>query len=149
MNILTSKERAELRGKANMLDTTLMVGKGGVTDAVIAEAECQLTANELVKGKVLETALMDPREVSDAICAATGAEGVQVVGTKFVLWRKSDKKEEKAPAKPKPKKVNPVKAGIRARKQAMKKKREARNEYFHNAAVKAAIEKRRSSEENV
>ncbi len=145
MTILTSKERAELRSKANTLDTTLMVGKGGVTDAVIAEAECQLTANELVKGKVLETAMADPREVSDAICAATGAEGVQVVGTKFVIWRKSEK-EEKKPAKPKPKKVNPVKAGIRARKQAQKKKREARNEYFRNAAVKAAIEKRKAEE---
>ena len=147
MTILTSKERAELRGKANTLDTTLMVGKGGVTDAVIAEAECQLTANELVKGKVLETAMMDPREVSDAICAATGAEGVQVVGTKFVIWRRSEK-EEKKPAKPKPKKVNPVMAGIRARKQALKKKREARNEYFHAAAVKAAIEKRKTEEQN-
>ncbi len=145
MIILTSNDRADLRSKANTLDTTLMVGKGGVTDAVIAEAECQLTANELVKGKVLETAMADPREVSDAICAATGAEGVQVVGTKFVIWRKSEK-EEKKPAKPKPKKVNPVKAGIRARKQAQKKKREARNEYFRNAAVKAAIEKRKAEE---
>ena len=121
-----------------------MVGKGGVTEAVIAEAECQLTANELVKGKVLESALAEPLEVSDAICAATGAEGVQIVGTKFVIWRKSDKKEEKKPAKPKAKKTNPVKAGIRARKQAQKKKREARKEYFHMAAVKAAIEKRKT-----
>ena len=48
--MLTSKERAELRSQANTLDTTLMVGKGGVTEAVIAEAENQLDARELVKG---------------------------------------------------------------------------------------------------
>ena len=124
-----------------------MVGKGGVTDAVIAEADCQLSANELVKGKVLETAMLDPREVSDAICAAIGADGVQVVGTKFVLYRKSDK-ETKGPSRPKSgRKANPVKAGIRARRQAMKKQREARNEYFRNAAVQAAIEKRKAREE--
>ena len=76
--MLTSKERADLRAQSNALDTTLMVGKGGVTESVIAEAENQLTARELVKGKVLEGALMSPREVSDAICQATGAEGVAV-----------------------------------------------------------------------
>ena len=66
--MLNSKQRAELRAQSNDLDTTLMVGKGGVTEAVIAEAENQLTARELVKGKVLEGALMSPREVSDAVC---------------------------------------------------------------------------------
>ena len=52
--MLTSKERADLRAQSNALDTTLMVGKGGVTESVIAEAENQLTARELVKGKVLD-----------------------------------------------------------------------------------------------
>ena len=66
--MLTSKERAELRSQATTIDTTLMVGKGGVTDAVIAEAENQLNARELVKGKVLEGAMMTPREVCDEIC---------------------------------------------------------------------------------
>ena len=91
--MLNSKQRAELRAQSNDLDTTLMVGKGGVTEAVIAEAENQLTARELVKGKVLEGALMSPREVSDAICEATGAEGVACVGSKFVIYRFSEKDE--------------------------------------------------------
>ena len=56
--MLTSKQRAEFRAQANSLETTLMVGKDGVTEAVIAEADKLLTARELVKGKVLETALM-------------------------------------------------------------------------------------------
>ena len=89
--MLTSKERAELRAQANPIDTTLIVGKGGVTDSVIAEAENQLTARELVKGKVLEGAFMTPREVSDAICEATGAGGVAVIGYKFVIYRFSEK----------------------------------------------------------
>ena len=70
--MLTSKQRSEFRAQANSLETTLIVGKEGVTEAVIAEAERLLTARELVKGKVLEAALMSPREVSDAICEATG-----------------------------------------------------------------------------
>ena len=132
--MLTSKERAELRAQANTLETTLMVGKGGVTEAVIAEAETQLTARELVKGKVLEGALMSPREVSDEICEATGAEGVSVIGTKFVIWRFSEKLQEErnqtGRAKRKPTKVNPVRKGAQARRQAAKKVREQRNEYF-------------------
>ena len=66
--MLTSKQRAELRAQANDLETTLMVGKGGVTENVLLEAKNQLEARELVKGRVLETAFMSAREVSDAIC---------------------------------------------------------------------------------
>ena len=58
--MLTSKERAELRAQANELETTLMVGKEGVTEAVVAEADRLLTARELIKGKVLEGAFLSP-----------------------------------------------------------------------------------------
>ena len=92
--MLTSKQRAEFRAQANTLETTLMVGKDGVTEAVAAEADRLLTARELVKGKVLESALMSAREVSDAICEATGAEGISCVGNKFVIWRFSEKCQE-------------------------------------------------------
>ena len=88
--MLTSKQRAELRSQANTLETTLMVGKDGVTEAVIEEADKLLTARELIKGKVLETAFMTAREVSDEICQATGADGVSCVGNKFVIYRFSD-----------------------------------------------------------
>ena len=145
--MLTSKERAELRAQATTLDTTLMVGKSGVTEAVIAEAENLLTARELVKGKVLEGALMSPREVSDEICEATGAEGVAVIGTKFVIYRFSEKCQEErnqtGRAKRKPEKVNPVRKGAQARRQAAKKVREQRNEYFRQQAIEKAIEKSR------
>ena len=148
--MLTSKERAELRSQATALDTTLMVGKGGVTEAVIAEAENQLTARELVKGKVLEGALMSPREVSDEICEATGADGVAVVGNKFVIYRFSEKCQEernqtgRAKRKATPvSKADPVRKGIRARRAAAKKVREQRNEYFRQQAIERSIEKSR------
>ena len=145
--MLTSKERAELRAQANTLETTLMVGKDGVTDAIIAEAETQLTARELVKGKVLETAFLSPREVSDAICEATGADGVACIGTKFVIYRFSEKAQEErnqtGRAKRKPTKVNPVRKGAQARRQAARKVREQRNEYFRQQAIEKAIERDR------
>ena len=148
--MLTSKERAELRAQANTLETTLIVGKGGVTEAVIAEAENLLTARELVKGKVLEGAMMTPREVSDAICAETGADGVSVIGTKFVLYRFSPKLQEQrnetGRAKKKPisvAKANPVRKGAQARRQAAKKVRQQRNEYFRQQAIDKAIERDR------
>lgn len=146
--MLTSKQRAELRAQANALETTLMVGKDGVTAGIIEEADRLLTARELVKGKVLEAALMSPREVSDALCEALGAEGIVCLGSKFVIWRYSEKCQEernqtgrarrKAPAKGN---ADPVGKGIRARRQAAQKVREQRNQYFKEQALERSIEK--------
>ena len=151
--MLTSKQRAELRGLANNLNTTLIVGKDGVTDAVIAEAENLLTARELVKGKVLETALMSAREVSDAICEATGADGVSCVGYKFVIYRFSEKCQAernatgRAKRKETPKsKADPVRKGAKARRDAARKVREQRNEYFRQQAIEKSIERSREKQ---
>ena len=148
--MLTSKERAELRSQANNLETTLMVGKDGVTDAVVAEADNQLTARELVKGKVLENAMLSPREVCDALCEATGADGVSVIGTKFVIYRFSEKLQAQrnmtGRAKRKTTKVNPVKKGAQARRQAANKVRQQRNEYFRQQAIERSIERAREKQ---
>ena len=145
--MLTSKERAELRAQANAIDTTLIVGKDGVTENVVAEADRLLTARELVKGKVLETALMSAREVSDEICEATGADGVSCVGSKFVIYRFSEKCQEErnqtGRAKRREVKANPVRKGAQARRQAARKVREQRNEYFRQQAIDRAIERSR------
>ena len=145
--MLTSKQRSELRAQANGLEVTLMVGKGGVSESVIAEAEILLESHELVKGKVLETALMSAREASDAICEETGADGVSCVGYTFVIWRKSKKLEAAQKAKEKAavpkKKVNPVKVGRQKRRAAAKAEKERKAQYFHDEAVKAAIERRK------
>ena len=151
--MLTSKERADLRAQANVLETTLMVGKEGVTEAVVAEADRLLTARELVKGKVLESALMSAREVSEAICEATGADGVSCVGSKFVIYRFSEKCQEernqtgRAKRKATPvSKSDPVRKGIRARRAAEKKVREQRNAYFREKAIEKAIEREREKQ---
>ena len=151
--MLTSKQRAEYRAQANSLETTLMVGKDGVTEAVITEADKLLTARELIKGKVLESALMTAREVSDEICEATGAEGISCVGSKFVIWRFSEKCQEernatgRAKRKETPKsKADPVGKGARARRAAAKKVREQRNAYFKEKAIEKAIERSREKQ---
>ena len=151
--MLTSKQRAEFRAQANTLETTLMVGKDGVTEAVIAEADKLLTARELIKGKVLESALMTAREVSDAICEETGADGISCVGNKFVIWRFSEKCQEernqtgRAKRKATPvSKSNPVRKTMRARREAAKKAREQRNEYFRQQAIERSIEKAREKQ---
>ena len=151
--MLTSKQRAEFRAQANTLETTLMVGKDGVTEAVVAEADKLLTARELIKGKVLESALMTVREVSDAICEATGADGISCVGNKFVIWRFSEKCQAernqtgRAKRKETPKsKADPVGKGMRARKAAARKVREQRNEYFRQQAIEKSIEKAREKQ---
>ena len=150
--MMTSKERAALRGQANTIDVTLMVGKGGVSETLIAEAEKLLEAHELVKGRVLEAAMLTAREACDALCEATGADGVQVVGGTFVIYRKSEKleRERKAAGQAKKaaaKKVNPVKAGVQARRKQAKAEKQRKQKYYHDAAVKAAIERRKQSEQ--
>ena len=143
--MLTSKQRAELRAQANTLETTLMVGKGGITEQVIAEAKTQLTARELVKGRVLEAALLSAREASDELCAALGAEGIQTVGSKFVIYKKSEKKTQeaaRAARQLKKKAENPVRRGAQERRRQAKEMREKRNEYFRQAAIQAAIDSR-------
>ena len=144
--MLTSKQRADLRSEANTLETTLMVGKGGVTENVLLEAKTQLEARELVKGRVLETALMTAREVSDEICEALGADGIQCVGSKFVIYKKSEKKAQEAARAARAeqkKKANPVRRGAQERRRKAREEREKRNEYFRQSAIQAAIEKRK------
>ena len=148
--MLTSKQRADLRAQANDLDTTLMVGKGGVTENVLSEAARQLEARELVKGRVLEAALLSAREVCDALCEALGADGVQCVGSKFVIYRRSEKKAQEAARQArelKKRKSNPVRRGAQERRRQAREERERRNEYIRQAAIQAAIERRKSREE--
>lgn len=145
--MMTSKQRAEFRSQANTIETTLMVGKEGVSDALVKQTIVQLEARELVKGKVLETALMTAREACDALCERTGADGIQVVGNKFVIYKKSEKlaleQREKQPL-PKKTKVNPVRAGVRKRRKQAKAARERKNDYFKQAAIQQAIERRKN-----
>ena len=106
--MLTSKQRADLRAQANDLDTTLMVGKGGVTENVLSEAARQLEARELVKGRVLEAALLSAREVCDALCEALGAvrrleiRDLPPLGEEGTGGRTAGARAEKAQVEPRP-----------------------------------------------
>ena len=143
--MLTSKQRADLRAEANTLETTLMVGKGGITENVIAEAATQLEARELVKGRVLEAAFMTAREACDALCEALNADGIQCVGSKFVIYKKSEKKAQEAARQARAlqkKNANPVRRGAQERRRQAKEAREKRNEYFRQAAIQTAIDRR-------
>jgi RNA-binding protein len=145
--MITSKQRAELRAKANELETTLMIGKEGITDALISELDRQLEARELVKGKVLESALLTAREAADILCQELHAEGIQCVGNKFVLWRHSETLAKKTgTARPKVK-VNPVRAGIHKRRAAARAEREKRNEYFRKEAIEFARQRRSEAQD--
>ena len=88
---LTSKQRAQLRGMAMTEDTIIQIGKGGITEAVIESVGNALRARELVKGKVLENSMLTAREACDALSEACRAEQVQVIGTKFVLYKRNPK----------------------------------------------------------
>lgn len=89
--MLTSKQRAYLRSIAAKVDTILYIGKEGITDNVITQAKDALKARELVKGKVQENSLLSPREACDRLCQECKAEGVQIIGSKFVLYKRNEK----------------------------------------------------------
>ena len=88
---ITTKQRAQLRGLAMSEDTIIQIGKGGITDSVIASVSAALKARELVKGKVLENSMLTAREACDTLSEACKAEQVQVIGTKFVLYKRNEK----------------------------------------------------------
>jgi len=91
---LTSKQRAQLRGLANGIDTILIVGKDGVGDNLVKQADDALEARELIKGRVLENSMLTSREAAEELSRLTRSEVVQVIGTKFVLYRPSHRKDK-------------------------------------------------------
>ena len=92
---LTSKQGAQLRGLANSIDTIVHIGKDGLGENLIKQANDALEARELIKCRVLENSEYTAREGAEALAKATRSEVVQVIGTKFVLYRQSHNKEKK------------------------------------------------------
>ena len=87
---ITSKQRAQLRALAMNEDTIIQVGKGGINDALVASVNDALRARELIKGRVLENSMLTAREACDELSQLCKAEQVQVIGTKFVLYKRND-----------------------------------------------------------
>ncbi len=91
---LNSRQRAQLRGLANSIDTIIHIGKDGIGENLIKQANDALEARELIKGKVLENSMLTAREGAEELAQATRSQVVQVIGTKFVLYRETHSKEK-------------------------------------------------------
>ncbi len=89
--MLTSKQRAYLRGIASQYETIFQVGKGGISDAFIRQVDDALRVRELIKLRVLDNAEYTSKEASNILAEATGSDVVQVIGSKFVLFRRNPK----------------------------------------------------------
>ena len=103
--MITSKQRSQLRALAAAEDTIIQVGKGGITENLIASVDAALKARELVKGRVLENSMLTAREACDALAEACKADQVQVIGTKFVLYKRNEKEPKIELVKDKKKKA--------------------------------------------
>ena len=92
---LTSKQRAQLRGLANSLEPIVHIGKEGISDSLVKQADEALEARELIKCKVLENAMLTAKEACGELSIRTRSEAVQVIGSRFVLYRQSHNKDKK------------------------------------------------------
>ncbi len=91
---ITSKQRAKLRGMAQHMEPIVHIGKEGLTENIVVQAGDALEARELIKGTVQQNSSVTARQACDELCAACGAQGVSVVGRKFVLYRESETKKK-------------------------------------------------------
>ena len=89
--MITSKDRAKLRGLAQKLEPVVLIGKGGITDQVVESVGLVLDKRELIKIKLLQNSGLEGRPASDEICQKLGADGVQCIGSIIVIYKKSNK----------------------------------------------------------
>jgi len=86
---MTGKQRARLRAMANTIETILYIGKDGITENTVRECYDALEARELIKGCVQQGAPLSAREALTELCGKTGAEPIQQIGRRFVMYRPS------------------------------------------------------------
>ena len=92
---LTGKQRAQLRALANGIEPVVHIGKDGIGENLVRQADDALEARELIKCRVLENCELSAREACDELSRRTRSEPVQVIGTKFVLYRETHRKDKK------------------------------------------------------
>lgn len=93
--MITTKQRAYLRALGNALDPVMQIGKDGITENSVTSVNLLLEARELIKIKVLNNADTTAREISNQLCSLTGADPVQSIGNKVILYKRSTKKDFK------------------------------------------------------
>lgn len=91
--MITSKQRAYLRSLAASLDTIFQIGKGGISEETCGQIANALEARELIKARVLDNSGYTAKEAANEIAEAIDCEIVACVGTKFVLYKESEKKK--------------------------------------------------------
>ena len=87
--MLNSKQRAYLRGIASTYETILQVGKGGITENLVEQVNGALKKRELIKLRVLDNSMFTAREAAEELAALTKADVVQIIGSRFVLFRRN------------------------------------------------------------
>ncbi len=87
--MITTKQRAYLRGLANGIPALYQIGKDGINENAVRQTSDALEARELIKFHVLDTALMTAREAASELAELTDSDVVQVIGNKFVLYKES------------------------------------------------------------
>lgn len=92
--MLNSRQRAQLRGMANSYETILQIGKSGITDNTVKQVTDALEARELIKLRILETCPTSVRDTANALAEATESDVVQVIGTRFILYKESKNNKE-------------------------------------------------------
>ncbi len=90
--MLNSKQRSYLRGLGNSIESIILIGKEGISEGIINQVNETLEAREILKISILKNSLLDARGACEEICEATGADPVQVIGNKFIIYRKSKEK---------------------------------------------------------
>ncbi|NLB32484.1 MAG: ribosome assembly RNA-binding protein YhbY [Tissierellia bacterium] len=90
--MLTGKQRSFLKALANSVDSIMQIGKGGITENVLKQIDDALEARELIKISILNNSMLEAKETANEIAESVGAEYVQSIGNKFVLYRESKQK---------------------------------------------------------
>lgn len=94
MTTLSNEDIRRFKQQAHQLRPTVLIGKQGLTEAVIKETDTRLTARELIKVQVASDDRQERIAIAEALCAATGAELVQHIGKQLVLWRPKPEEKE-------------------------------------------------------
>ena len=94
-NMLTGKQRSYLKSLAQKEDAVVFIGKDGLTDNIIKEMDNYLEAHELVKVKIQEGSVLDPKDTANSLLEVLDAEFVQAIGRKFTLYRRAKDKEKR------------------------------------------------------
>ena len=88
--MLNSRQRAQLRAMANSMETILQIGKSGINENTVKQVNDALEARELIKLRILETCPTTVRETADSLANLTSSDVVQVIGSRFILYKQSE-----------------------------------------------------------